>query len=163
MHPDKEIGVKKVYGRKIVAAKIHRSLEKAKTMLQNNQYPERFYEPIIARTLTNIIEKGTNRENETNEEEQAEEKMLFVQYRGRVSEKFEGALKRLKVPCKVIFTLKKLKMDLSSLKPPVEKCFKSRVVYKIWCSQCNSCYVGQTSRHVITRLKEHKRFCGKSF
>ena len=69
---------------------------------------------------------------------------------------FESSLKKMKVPCKIIFTSKKLKMDLPSLKPPVEKYLKSRVVYKICCSRCQSCYVGQTIRHLITRLKDTK-------
>ena len=135
----------------------HQSLEKAKSMLRNNQYSQQFYEPIISRTLTNIIKSRENQDNESEEQEQSEEKMVFLQYRGKVSEKFEWALKRLKIPCKVIFTLKSLRMELPSLKPAVEKCFKSRLVYKISCPRCSSCYVGQTSRHVITRLKEHKR------
>ena len=62
--------------------------------------------------------------------------------------------------CKIIFTTKKLKMDLPSLKPPVEKCFKSRAVYKICCSRCQSCYVGQTIRHLITRLKDFSLWWG---
>ena len=32
---------------------------------------------------------------------------------------------------------------------------KSNVVYKIKCSQCQLCYVGQTARHLATRYKEH--------
>ena len=132
--------------------------EKAKTILRNNQYPQQFYESIISRTLSNTIQNNNgNQKVNTEKEDEVEEKMVFLQYRGRVSEKFEESLKKLKAPCKVIFTLKKLKMDLPSLKPPVEKCYKSRLVYKIYCSRCNSCYVGQTSRHIITRLKEHTR------
>ena len=111
--------------------------------------------------MANIIRNGSNVEDNNNEEEEkedeVEEKMVFIQYRGKVSDNFESSLKKLKVPCKVIFTLKKLKMDLPSLKPPVEKFFKSHVVYKIYCPRCQSCYVGQTSRHTITRLKEHRR------
>ena len=30
------------------------------------------------------------------------------------------------------------------------------LVYKLTCPGCRACYVGQTSRHLITRLKEHK-------
>lgn len=162
------------YKRSVVTGLVHRihracstwanfydSLEKAKTILRNNQYSQQFYEPIISRTLSNIITNSGNREEDTDKErekeDQTEEKMVFVQYRGRVFEKFEESLKRLKVPCKVIFTLKKLKMELPNLKFPVEKSYKSRLVYKIPCSRCSSGYVGQTSRHVITRLKEHKR------
>ena len=50
-----------------------------------------------------------------------------------------------------------MKTCLPSLKSAIDKCFKSRVVYKIKCSRCDSCYVGQTTRHLITRLKEHQR------
>ena len=82
---------------------------------------------------------------------------MFIEYRGKVSDSFESSLKKLKVPCKIIFTSKKLKMDLPSLEPPVEKCLKICVVYKICCSRCQSCYVGQTIRHLIIRLKERKR------
>ena len=32
---------------------------------------------------------------------------------------------------------------------------RSNVVYKITCSQCNLSYVGQTSRHLQQRFKEH--------
>ena len=45
---------------------------------------------------------------------------------------------------------------LPSLKTPIEKAIKSGVVYQINCSRCQSCYVGQTTRHLITRIKEHK-------
>ena len=46
---------------------------------------------------------------------------------------------------------------MPSVKPPVEKLLKSKVVYKIPCSRCDACYVGQTTRHLITRFKEHKK------
>ena len=35
----------------------HESLEKAKKILNNNQYPSAFYEPIIHETLTKIVQK----------------------------------------------------------------------------------------------------------
>ena len=53
--------------------------------------------------------------------------------------------------------LRKLKTVLPSLKAPVEKSLKSGVVYEICCSRCNSRYVGQSSRHLTTRIKEHSR------
>ena len=31
------------------------------------------------------------------------------------------------------------------------------MVYKIKCPRCEACYVGQTSRHLTTRIKEHSR------
>ena len=82
--------------------------------------------------------------------------MIFVQY-SRISERFEQSLKRCMAPCKVVYTLRKVKSVLLSPKTPVEKALKSGVVYKITCPRCNSCYVGQTSRHLLNRIKEHRR------
>ena len=33
----------------------------------------------------------------------------------------------------------------------------SSLVYKFECEQCNACYVGETRRHLQTRIKEHIR------
>ena len=52
-------------------------------------------------------------------------------------------------------TLRKLKTVLPSLKAPVEKHLRSGVVYEIKCARCQAAYVGQTSRHLLTRMKEH--------
>ena len=41
----------------------HQSLDKAKTILQENQYPECFYEPIINDTLTKIIKQNSESSN----------------------------------------------------------------------------------------------------
>ena len=141
--------------------KFHESLEKAKIILENNQYPSEFFEPIIRDTITKIIEKENaltdSDDNNVDEENTEEEKMLFLQYRGKISEKFQQSLRKIKAPCKVVFTLNKLKSNLPSLKPLVEKFLKSGIVYKFLCPRCESCYVGQTSRHLVCRFKEHRR------
>ena len=81
---------------------------------------------------------------------------LFVQYRGKCSEDYARALHRINAPCTVVMTLRKLQTMLPSLKPPVEKTLRSGVVYKLSCSRCQSCYVGQTVRHLRTRFNEHQ-------
>ena len=81
--------------------------------------------------------------------------LLFLQYRGKVTEDYVRALDKLNAPCKLILTLRKLKTVLPSLKVPVEKSLQSRVVYKLMCPRCQACYVGQTDRHVLKRFKEH--------
>ena len=45
-----------------------------------------------------------------------EKTMIFSQYRGKLTEKFEHALKRIEAPCKVTMTLRKLETVLPSLK-----------------------------------------------
>ena len=44
---------------------------------------------------------------------------------------------------------------LPSLKPSVPKMLQNNAVYQIKCSRCGSSYVGQTSRHLQQRFREH--------
>ena len=135
---------------------IHESIEKAKRVLEQNQYPPEFYGPIINQTLTNIFEDRKLNKGPTKKESDTKDTfMLFLQYRGKCSEAYARALHRINAPCRIVFTLRKLKTIMPSLKPPVEKMLKSGVVYQLECPRCNSCYVGQTSRHLQSRFREH--------
>ena len=42
-----------------------------------------------------------------------------------------------------------------SVKDPVPFDLRSRVVYKFLCAGCNACYIGETSRHLSTRVRKH--------
>ena len=42
-----------------------------------------------------------------------------------------------------------------NVKDPIPKSLKSFVVYKFVCPGCNACYIGETTRHLSTRIKEH--------
>ena len=42
-----------------------------------------------------------------------------------------------------------------SVKDPVPVELRSNVVYKFTCASCNSCYVGETSRHLLAHIREH--------
>ena len=137
---------------------VHESLERAKVILENNQYPPRFYEQIISDTLTKIVEGKTKKERE----EQEDPYLIFLQYRGKCSETYASDLRKTEVPSRLIFTMRKLKTVTPSLKPPIEKALRSGVIYKIQCPRCAACYVGATTRHVLTRFKEHRDTKGKS-
>ena len=63
---------------------------------------------------------------------------------------------KAEAPCNVVFTMRKLRTVLPSLKPAVDKELRGSVVYQLKCSRCQACYVGQTDRHFCTRLKEHQ-------
>ena len=54
------------------------------------------------------------------EDKKAEKKMMFLQYRGKVTETFERKLNRLNAPCKIIMTARKMKTMMPSLKAPVD-------------------------------------------
>ena len=142
---------------------VHKSLEKAKSVLEKNQYPPAFYNPIIKQTLTSILSRDVPdppvqpSEVERCEDHQVETPKcaMFLQYRGKGSEDYARSLHKSRAPCTVIFTLRKLKTVLPSLKPAVEKNLRSGVVYRIQCAKCSNAYVGQTARHILTRFKEH--------
>ena len=141
----------------------HQSIVKAKRILKQNQYPASFYEPIIEKTLNKILSEQKVKENETEKDKEDLHK-LFVEYCGVVSDKFEKSLKQIKAPCKVIFTSRKTKTCLPSLKSTIEKPLKSWIVYHFQCPRCNASYVGLSGRHLLTRFKEHTRsVVGKHF
>ena len=134
----------------------HESLDRAKNILKINQYPSYFYEPIIFRTLESIINPDSVQQKTKDQLDDIKNNFkLFVQYRGKSTEHYAHALHKLEVPCTVVMTLRKAKTVLPSLKPPVEKELRSGVVYKIECPRCQACYVGQTVRHLKTRISEH--------
>ena len=56
-----------------------------------------------------------------------------------------------------IFTTRKLKTCLSSLKTSFARKLRSKVVYKLTCSECNATYVDQTVRPLATRVNEHRK------
>ena len=45
--------------------------------------------------------------------------------------------------------------NLFGVKDPIPGGLRSRVVYKFACAGCNDCYVGETTRHFSTRVREH--------
>ena len=44
---------------------------------------------------------------------------------------------------------------MCNVKDPIPKPLKSFAVYKFVCPGCNACYIGDTTRHLSTRIKEH--------
>ena len=116
-----------------------------------NQYPPRFSDKLIQDTITKLVLS----ENQCKVDEKLDDDpfLLFVQYRGKSSEKYASDIKRTGVPVKIVFTLRKLKTVTPSLKPPIEKALRSKVVYPFTSSRCEACYVGATSRHLQTIFK----------
>ena len=140
----------------------HDSLEKAKRVLERNQYPPAFYEPIIKQTLDAIlgVAETPPPESPPSNPLKSEKAKLRVQYRGKCTEDYARALHKIQAPCVIVMTLRKLKSVLPSLKPAVEKMIRSGVVYQLQCPRCKACYVGETCRHMQTRFKEHLQRAG---
>ena len=45
--------------------------------------------------------------------------------------------------------------SLFTVRDPIPNGLRSCVVYKFSCAGCTSCYVGETTRHFNTRVREH--------
>ena len=165
----------KRYKRSVVAGFVHRiyracsswelfhnSLEKAKQILEKNQYPPQFYNPIIEKALAKLVHGDEENERADAEPAGAKQavvprKMIFLQYRGKVTENFCRELLKCNAPVMPVLTLRKLKTTLPSLKCCIDHCVRSHVVYKVTCPRCASRYVGWTSQHTSDRFSEHMK------
>ena len=54
---------------------------------------------------------------------------------------------------KLVFTSFKIK-NMFSFIDRTPDALKFMVVYQFTCARCNSCYIGETSRHFSTRIKD---------
>ena len=90
------------------------------------------------------------------QQENTEKQQFVLQYRGNISNEFVKKLNTIQ-PVKTIFTTRKLKSCLPSLKSSFDKDLKSHVVYELTCNGSKSIYVGQTCRHITTRIAEHAK------
>ena len=136
------------------------SLERAKEVLDKNQYPSSFYDPIITKTLQKIdapiVEQEPIQNQDSPTEESTPKHQFKIQYRGTVTDTFVKTLYNIKAPVLPVITIRKIRTFVSTLKAKVPDEIASRVVYKITCPSCHACYVGQTDRHTCTRFGEHK-------
>ena len=128
--------------------------------------------PIVKQVIEKLQTKKIEKEKPSFDESVTGKKLFFVQFRGHDSTKYIADLIKCEAPITPVYTTRKLKTALPSLKPRVDKNLTSNVVYKIKCSGCSSCYVGMTCRHLVTRIKEyflpsgvmskHLKTCGAS-
>ena len=143
----------------------HVSLEKAKGILERNQYPPAFYEPLIQKALDKIvgsaggesISERSKPEDHANTNESISKQLVFIEYRGKVTDDYCRALRKINAPCQPVLTLRKLKTVMPSLKPAVDKRVRNHIVYRITCPQCKLCYIGACTRCLDVRFGEHKR------
>jgi len=157
------------YKRSVVQGFVHRihracsdwklfdqSMAKAKQILERNQYPPEFYNPIIAETIRKLVTPEDPLPQPPNQSPPTPPLQMTLQYRGRATDNLVRKMNKSGIEMRVVLTLRKLKTALPSLKPPVPKLLRSSVVYCISCPSCPASYVGQTSRHLKTRLAEHR-------
>jgi len=125
-----------------------------KNILLNNCYPislinkkirERLY--IINKNQFNASDKSKDKLNYINN-------ALTVPYIKEISNGIKRAVGK---NCDIRYTIpKKLNNIIKKGKDKLDKKLNTGVVYKLECNECEKVYIGQTKRHLETRIKEHK-------
>ena len=105
--------------------------------------------------VNNTEKQNGDESSDAETQEPFRKKLVFLEYRGKVTDDYCRALRKINAPCQPVLTLRKLKTVLPSLKPAVDKPVRSHTVYQITCPRCNSCYIGATTRCLLVRFREH--------
>ena len=138
------------------------ALTKNEELWEGNQYPRHWVENIVMDTINQLrmkIQRKGFRYNAVvavKQQENTEKQKFVLQYRGNISNDIVKKLNNIQ-PVQTILTTRKLKSCLSSLKSSFDWYLKSHVVYEVPCNGCKSLYVGQTCRHITTRVAEHAK------
>ena len=146
----------------------HKDKEEIFKTLLKNMYPL----DLLNKTCKNYLDKKFQSRIERNAQEREENEPPRVRYFklpyiGKFSDSAQKKINFLsKKFCKnskikLVFTTFKTKNYFSS-KDRFPSNLSSYVVYEFNCAGCNSCYIGETHRHLPTRIDEHFRTDQKS-
>ena len=133
-------------------------VKKLSNFLVRNLFPKRLIDKMIKR-FSDKKEKIGN--SETPLENNIDMRYIKLPYIGEFSKTAKRKIQKLvsrfcnvNIKINLVFDTCKIGSFFST-KDAVPKCFKSSVIYKFCCQECNSCYVGRTHKYFITRLNEH--------
>ena len=134
----------------------HKEIVKIKHCLEKNSYPLSFVDKQVKFFLENKVNEKSDTVNATNNIA----KYYKLPYTGHNSTDVKRKINRLcKFYCKslnVKIVLIPFKItDMFNKKDPIPKSLKSFVVYKFAFPCGNACYIGETTCHLSTRIKEH--------
>ena len=126
--------------------------------LKRNSFPVHFIDKVI-QSFNDKIQSDTQASDEPNQNKPNIYyfKLPYIgSYSHTTQQKLRKLTKRFCVDLKIklVFSSYKIK-NLFSFKNSIPSLLKSCVVYEFSCAGCNSRYVGETTRHLSTRIKEH--------
>ena len=133
-----------------------KNINELKEILKKNLYPIK----LIDKEVRKYLDKKLSVENEV--EEKPKLNYYKLPYIGKFSQFAQRKIKELSslyckgTNIKLSFSLTK-SGSLFSVKDKIPTDLKSFVVYKFCCAGCNTSYVGETTRHLKIRIKEHLR------
>ena len=128
-------------------------LEETKSILQKNILPPK----LIDKVVRNYLSDQYISEESLSKKEGRYYKLPYVGFFSRhAHNKIKGITKKLckdQVSVNLVFIPYKIG-SMFSTKDRIPSFLKSMLVYKFVCASCNTCYVGETARHLPTRIKE---------
>jgi len=133
------------------------NLATVETIIMNNGYPSKIVSEEINRRykvlIKNSLTQNTN-DNNTNDNNSVMTSTLTLPYVCKLSDDIKRILKNM---VEIRYTIpNKLDTIIRRGKDRMIAGRVTEVVYKIDCKNCEKVYIGQTKRHLSTRINEHK-------
>ncbi|XP_011883882.1 PREDICTED: uncharacterized protein LOC105571024 [Vollenhovia emeryi] len=132
------------------------NIDTVKDILKNNCFPTHIIDKFIKKRLkeikySDVIPSSNKEKNQFLHNKH----IVTVPYIQNISNNIKNILNDRGFY--TIFTIpKKLNCIIKTGKDPLDKLNQKELIYKIECKDCDACYVGQTKRHLKTRIKEHE-------
>ena len=126
-------------------------------ILKKNLFPTHLIERVINQYVTRVESKVCSVGCVPDKVSTFYFKLPYIgHYSGVTQKRIRHLIKRYcnNIDIKLIFSSFKIG-NLFSAKDPIPSNLRSSVVYKFSCAGCNACYVGETTRHFSTRVREH--------
>ena len=137
----------------------HSNVEIVKNILTNNCFPKQIINKYVNRRI-NVLKCNTNDclynsdDNVNSNSGSKRTPSIPLPYVEGVSENIKRSLKNANL--NVVYSLpKKLNTLIKRGKDKLSNDVRTNLVYKIDCNDCDATYIGQTKRHLCTRVKEH--------
>ena len=127
-------------------------------ILQKNSFPKHIIDRITTSFLNNVQKPSNIDDNSTDETKKS--RYYKLPYRGKYSKMLQSKLNQIiknlckSTDIKLVFVPFKVGQYFSA-KDKVPSKYHSHVIYKFTCSSCNAVYIGETARHLETRVNEH--------
>jgi len=126
-----------------------------KLILKNNCYPDNIVDKVVSKRYKFLkINKFKRTNDRCLENLDSLNNVMTLPYIHNLSEDIKRSLRNI---VDVRFTIpKKLDTIIRKGKDRLDAQRVTEIVYKINCKDCDKVYIGQTKKHLATRIKEHK-------
>ena len=136
------------------SSKFHsENIKKVRNILFNNAYPKFIVNDVIRKYYNNNI--NNNNIHILNDIT----KFCKFPYIPGLSQNLKRVFKDENQINLVFYNIKSTNNLYTKLKDKIPNKFNSNLIYKIDCSNCSSCYIGQTRQYINNRLKQHQYDC----